>query len=74
MVYFSSPVSETAQRVSKGFIPLPLGNSSILPIGDEVVAIGNPFGLTGSMTTGVVNGPGRLIPIQTTRLNGSISG
>src|SRR5829696_6624013 len=59
---------ETAQGVSKGFTPLPLGNSSMLAIGDEVAAIGNPFGLTGSMTTGVVSGLGRLIPIQTTNI------
>ena len=59
---------ETAQGVSKGFIPLTLGNSSMLAIGDEVAAIGNPFGLTGSMTTGVVSGLGRLIPIQTANI------
>ena len=59
---------ETVQGVSKGFTPLPLGNSSMLAIGDEVAAIGNPFGLTGSMTTGVVSGLGRLIPIQTTNI------
>ena len=59
---------ETTQGVSKGLIPLPLGNSSILSIGDEVAAIGNPFGLTGSMTTGIVSGLGRLLPIQTTNI------
>ena len=64
---------ESTQGVDKGFIPLPLGNSSMLSIGDEVAAIGNPFGLTGSMTTGVVSGLGRLLPIQTANIT-TISG
>jgi S1-C subfamily serine protease len=59
---------ETTEGVNKGLIPLSLGNSSMLSIGDEVAAIGNPFGLTGSMTTGVVSGLGRLLPIQTTNI------
>jgi serine protease Do len=54
----------TTQNVGKGFIPLPLGNSSMLAIGDEVAAIGNPFGLTESMSTGIVSGLGRLLPVQ----------
>jgi S1-C subfamily serine protease len=44
--------------------PLVLGNSSELKVGDQVVAIGNPFGLEGSMTTGIVSQTGRLLPEQ----------
>ena len=40
---------------------LSLGDSSKLRIGDQVIAIGSPFGLTGSMTSGIVSQLGRIL-------------
>jgi S1-C subfamily serine protease len=60
--FSDSAVLELQNVPAEKLVPLPLGNSSNLTVGEEVAAIGNPFGLTGSMTTGVVSGLGRLIP------------
>jgi S1-C subfamily serine protease len=43
-------------------VPLPLADSTIVRVGEQVAAIGNPFGLSGSMTAGIISGVGRLIP------------
>ncbi len=42
--------------------PLALGDSSNLKVGEPIAAIGNPFGLSGSMTAGIVSQLGRLLP------------
>ncbi len=44
--------------------PLPIGDSSKLKVGEQIAAIGNPFGLSGSMTAGIVSQLGRLLPSQ----------
>jgi 2-alkenal reductase len=42
--------------------PLPIGNSEEMKVGQQVVAIGNPFGLEGTMTTGIISALGRSLP------------
>jgi len=42
--------------------PLLIGDSANLKVGETITAIGNPFGLSGSMTSGIVSQLGRLLP------------
>ena len=42
-------------------VPIPLGDSDEVEVGEFVVAIGNPFGLSGSMTVGIVSAIGRVL-------------
>ena len=44
--------------------PLSLGQSSQIKVGQQIAAIGNPFGLSGSMTSGIVSQIGRLLPSE----------
>jgi len=46
---------------AKEFKPLQIANSSTLEVGDFVAAVGSPFGLAGSMTSGIVSQLGRTI-------------
>jgi S1-C subfamily serine protease len=45
-------------------MPLPLGDSDQVRVGDFVVAIGNPFGLSGTMTIGIVSALERTLASQ----------
>jgi S1-C subfamily serine protease len=59
-------ISRSAQpKTSLLPTPLTIGNSSNASIGQPVFAIGNPYGLEGTMTTGIVSQTGRLVPLTT---------
>jgi len=49
------------ETVANALTPLPLGNSDAVLVGDPVVAIGNPFGLDRTVTSGIISALQRLI-------------
>ena len=48
-----------------GVSPIPLGTMDQLAVGETVIAIGNAFGLEGTLTRGVISALGRTIPTNT---------
>ncbi len=52
-------------QLPAGISALPLGKMDELAVGQTVVAIGNPFGLEGTLTRGIISALGRTIPALT---------
>ncbi len=50
-----------------GIRPIPIGTSGDLKVGQSVFAIGNPFGLSRTLTTGVISALNRSLPISNDR-------
>jgi S1-C subfamily serine protease len=58
------------ENASSELKPLPIGDSENLQVGQTVIAIGNPFGLSGTMTTGIISALGRSLPTGTQMQSG----
>ena len=68
------PASDLAviqvESIPEGVRPLSLGDSDTMRVGNIVAAIGNPFGLQGTMTTGIISALGRTLPSQSATIDG----
>jgi len=64
------PLSDLAILRARGAVPPPvvLGDAARLRVGQLVVALGNPLGLAGSVTAGIVSALGRSLPTRAGRV------
>ena len=64
------PLSDLAVLRARGAVPPPvlLGDAAKLRVGQLVVALGNPLGLAGSVTAGIVSALGRSLPTRAGRV------
>jgi S1-C subfamily serine protease len=63
-------LSDLAVLKARGAVPAPvtMGRAEDLRVGQLVVAVGNPLGLAGSVTAGIVSGLGRSLPTRAGRV------
>jgi S1-C subfamily serine protease len=61
-IYSDLAAVQIIDNATQRLKPLVIENSSKLEVGDPVIAIGNPFGLSDTMTIGIVSQGGRLLP------------
>ena len=66
----ADPLSDLAVLHARGDVPprLELGEATTLKVGQLVVAVGNPLGLAGSVSAGIVSGLGRSLPTRAGRV------
>ena len=66
----SDPLSDLAVLRARGEVPAPVehGDAATLQVGQLVVALGNPLGLSGSVTAGIVSALGRSLPTRRGRV------
>jgi S1-C subfamily serine protease len=64
VLQISQNSSQSQRQLLSYLKPLMFGNSSNLEVADTIITIGNPFGLSDAITTGIVSGIGRSIPIS----------
>jgi S1-C subfamily serine protease len=64
------PLSDLAVLRARGAVPAPvvLGDAADLRVGQLVVALGNPLGLAGTVTAGIVSALGRSLPTRAGRV------
>jgi len=52
-------VIKLLSKPSEALVPLPLGNSDDVAVGDTTIAIGAPYGLSGTVTSGIISAKNR---------------